>query len=243
MLITIITPCYNSEKTISRTIESVLNQTYQEIEYLIIDGASTDRTLEIAKSYEDAFQGRMHIYSEPDAGIYYAMNKGIALATGELIGIVNSDDYYEPQAVEYMVSHRTEAAYQILYGFERIWKDGRETSIILHSHTNLPHQMITHPTCFVTKQLYADKGAFNTAYRYSADYEFMLRMYEDEEVEFTPVYHLISNYALGGASGTEAAYLETQILWMEHGIISEKKYKLLLLSCRIKRVIRWLIRE
>ena len=79
-LVTIITPCYNSEKTIRQTIESVLRQTYSNIEYLIIDGASTDKTVEIAKSYEGAFDGRMRIISEPDEGIYYAMNKGIGLA-------------------------------------------------------------------------------------------------------------------------------------------------------------------
>ena len=108
MLVTVITPCFNSEKTIRRTIESVLHQTYQDIEYLIIDGASTDKTVEIAKSYEEAFHGRMHIYSEKDEGIYYAMNKGIGLAKGELIGIVNSDDYYEREAADiHGISHIT----------------------------------------------------------------------------------------------------------------------------------------
>ena len=121
--VTVITPCYNSEKTIRRTIESVLNQTYSNIEYLIIDGASTDNTVSIAKEYEEAFQGRMKIVSEPDDGIYYAMNKGISMATGELIGIVNSDDYYEKEAVALMVENRTEADYQILYGFQRVLRD------------------------------------------------------------------------------------------------------------------------
>lgn len=238
MLVTVITPCYNSEKTIRKTIESVLGQTYTEIEYLIIDGASTDRTLEIARSYEDAFQGRMHIYSEPDEGIYYAMNKGIGLAKGELIGIVNSDDYYEPEAVEQMAANRNKSKYQILYGFERILQDGQETSILIHHHTNLPNQMITHPTCFVTRQLYEDKGVFNTEYKYSADYEFMLRMYQDKSVEFTPVYKLISNYALGGASGTEAAYLETNKLLVQYGSISKKRYRLLLLKCRLGKILK-----
>lgn len=242
MLVTVITPCYNSEKTISKTIESVLSQTYTEIEYLIIDGASTDRTLEIVRSYEDAFQGRMHICSEPDEGIYYAMNKGIGLAKGELIGIVNSDDYYEPDAVEQMVANRNKSKYQILYGFERILKDGQETSILIHHHTNLPNQMITHPTCFVTRQLYEDKGVFNTGYKYSADYEFMLRMYQDKSVEFTPVYKLISNYALGGASGTGAAYLETNQLLVQYGSVSKKRYRLLLLKYRAGRFLRTFLR-
>lgn len=243
MLVTIITPCFNSEQTIRRTIESVLGQTYQNIEYLIIDGASTDRTLEIARSYEEAFRGKMHIFSEPDEGIYYAMNKGIRLAKGELIGIVNSDDYYEPEAIAKMVEHRNQAQYQILYGYERILRDGQETCIVIHHHTNLLQQMITHPTCFVTKQLYLDKGVFNTEYKYSADYEFMLRMYKDSTVEFTPVYELISNYALGGASGTEAAYLETNKLLVEYGSISKKRYKLLLLKCRLGKMLRAFLKD
>lgn len=238
MLVSVITPCYNSEKTIARTIESVLAQTYKNIEYIIIDGSSTDKTVEIAKSYEAAFEGRMHIYSEKDEGIYYAMNKGIGLAKGEIIGIVNSDDYYETDAVAKIAEKRTSSPYQILYGFERILKDEQETMIVLHHHTNLPNQMITHPTCFVTKKLYEDKGVFNTDYRYSADYEFMLRMFEDKKVEFTPVYELISNYALGGASGTGAAYLETNKLLLEHGTISKKRYYFIVLKYKIGRLFR-----
>ena len=238
MLVTVITPCFNSEKTIQRTIESVLHQTYQEIEYLIIDGASTDNTLQIARSYESAFHGRMHIFSEKDEGIYYAMNKGIGMANGELVGIVNSDDYYEPEAVEHMVKNRSKSPYQILYGFERILKDGQETAVVINHHTNLPNQMITHPTCFVTKKLYEDKGVFDTGYRYSADYEFMLRMYQDRQVEFTPVYEIISNYALGGASGTGEAYLETNKLLLKYGTISKKRYRFIVWKYRIGKLFR-----
>ncbi len=82
-------------ETIRQTIESVLNQTYQDIEYIIVDGASTDGTLEIIQEYEDQFQGRMQYVSEPDNGIYDAMNKGIRMSHGNVIGIINSDDFYE----------------------------------------------------------------------------------------------------------------------------------------------------
>lgn len=236
--VTVITPCYNSEKTIRRTIESVLNQTYSNIEYLIIDGASTDNTVSIAKEYEEAFRGRMKIVSEPDDGIYYAMNKGISMATGELIGIVNSDDYYEKEAVALMVENRTEADYQILYGFQRVLRDGKEASICIHHHTNLDYQMITHPTCFVTKKLYEDLGVFNTSYKYSADYEFMLRMYHGGKVEFTPVYEVISNYALGGASGTVMGYRETNRLKYEYHLISKARYRFVDMKCAINIFLR-----
>ena len=94
MKISIITATFNSGATIEDTIKSVLRQTYKDIEYWIIDGCSEDNTLEIVRYYEPMFNGRMHVISEPDKGIYDAMNKGIGMATGDVIGILNSDDYY-----------------------------------------------------------------------------------------------------------------------------------------------------
>ena len=99
MKFSIITVCFNSEKTIERTIRSVLNQTFSDYEYIIVDGASKDDTMKIVKSYEDKFDGRLHYISEPDKGIYDAMNKGIRLAQGEIIGIVNSDDWLEDDSL------------------------------------------------------------------------------------------------------------------------------------------------
>ncbi len=113
-LVSIITVCLNSEKTIEQTIQSVINQTYPNIEYIIIDGKSTDRTLEII----DKYKGKISILvSESDEGIYDAMNKGLKLATGELIGIINSDDWYESDAVETIVnSFLADRNVQVIYG-------------------------------------------------------------------------------------------------------------------------------
>src|SRR5574344_2512884 len=112
-LITIITVCYNSEKTIERTIKSVVNQTYKNIEYIFIDGASSDKTLDIIKKYMKEYSF-IKLISEKDNGIYDAMNKGISLSTGSIIGMINSDDYYELDAVESIVNNITESDYQIL---------------------------------------------------------------------------------------------------------------------------------
>ena len=139
--VSIITVCYNSDKTVRRTFESVLHQSYTEFEYIVVDGLSTDRTVEIIKEYEPLFQGRMCWISEKDNGIYDAMNKGIRMAQGELIGIINSDDYYELNAVECMVNAMTEEKYQILYGAMRTWKDGEEESISISSHKFLREPM------------------------------------------------------------------------------------------------------
>lgn len=103
--VSIITPCLDSEKTIRRTIESVLYQTYKNIEYIIVDGGSGDKTLEIVRTYQPLFEGRMRWVSEPDKGIYDAMNKGIRMSHGQIIGIINSDDYYVSNAVEQVIGH------------------------------------------------------------------------------------------------------------------------------------------
>ena len=103
MLVSVITICFNSEAVIRKTIESVLNQTWDKLEYLIVDGASKDRTVAIAEEYSERFAAKgvdYRIYSEPDRGIYDAMNKGIRLSSGDLVGLINSGDWYEPDAVE-----------------------------------------------------------------------------------------------------------------------------------------------
>ena len=106
ILVSILTPCYNSAKTIEKTLECIEKQTYTNIEYIIIDGGSTDGTLEIIDRHRSRLPEKLTVISENDNGIYDAMNKGIRLAKGELIGIVNSDDWYEHDTVEQAVAHR-----------------------------------------------------------------------------------------------------------------------------------------
>ncbi|MDO4190908.1 MAG: glycosyltransferase, partial [Bacteroidales bacterium] len=125
-LVSIITVCFNAEKTIEQTIQSVINQTYSNIEYIIIDGKSTDSTLNIVSKYKDNIAT---IISEPDNGIYDAMNKGIKLSSGELIGIINADDWYEKDAVKIMVNKYLSTENKdnsLYYGMIRIWKNNKE---------------------------------------------------------------------------------------------------------------------
>lgn len=242
ILVSIITVCFNSELSIQDTIESVLSQTYKNIEYIIVDGKSTDRTLEIIKRYEPMFEGRMRIISEPDKGIYDAMNKGIHKASGTLIGILNSDDYYETNAVEHIVHRFQEMMVDdagensmipqlILYGFQRNLLDNKEMSVVLYRHENLKNQMITHPTCFVTRTVYEKQGVYDLRYKSSADYEFMLRVQEMGEVIFQPVYQIITNFRMGGMSSGERGYRETARIQYRYGGISKwKMYKILIKS-------------
>lgn len=124
--VSIITVCFNSEKTIIDTLESVLNQSYENIEYIIIDGKSKDKTVDIIKRYENKFKEKKIEYkwiSEKDSGIYEAMNKGINKSTGEVIGIINSDDWYEKNTVEKVMKEYKIKKFDMLYGNLRMIKN------------------------------------------------------------------------------------------------------------------------
>ena len=233
-LCSIITVSYNSEKTIEKTIQSVLGQTYDNIEYIIIDGGSSDKTVDIIKEYEPKFNGRLKWVSEPDDGIYDAMNKGIGMARGELIGIINSDDYYENDAVHVMMDAFSErTGYIVFYGMLRVIRDGIEKSVDIQSHRFMRERCIAHPTCFITKDLYDRYGCYDTSYTSAADYDFLLRMSEKEDVEFHPVYSIIANFTEGGMSASSKAYYDLLKVQKEHAIISKKQYRRTILKCRI----------
>lgn len=225
MLFSIITVCFNSERTIERTIKSVLEQSCQDYEYILVDGASSDRTLEIIHNYEPLFKGKLKVISEPDQGIYDAMNKGIRAASGELIGIVNSDDYYEKDALDKIAEAYEGYDYTIIYGMLRTIADGKEVMVYIKNHEFLEKDMITHPTCFVSKKIYEKFGKYSLKYPYSADYEFMLRVKKINEVRFFRVYSIISNFSSNGASGRVKAYRDTLKMKHEYGLIGNREYR------------------
>ncbi len=209
MRFSIITICFNSEKTLERTIKSVLAQTYNDYEYIIVDGASKDSTLDIVKKYEPLFEGRLKWKSEPDKGIYDAMNKGLRMATGEIIGIVNSDDWLEPDALK-NVQAAVEANnnnlevlycggiyYHLIDGSVKKWPVSidalhRDAKMYLVSG-------VRHPGLFVPKGIYERLGVFNEAMKLSADADFMLRCYY-MHVPFIDMKSIVSNMSEGGFS-------------------------------------------
>lgn len=158
MKISIVTVCYNSANTIRDTIESVLAQTYTDIEYFIIDGASSDRTVEIAESYKASFAEKgmeYKIVSEKDNGIYDAMNKGAALSTGKFVAMLNSDDWYEPNAVETVVQTYKETPFDMFYADIKVIK-GDGNSVIKRSRYDkiVTSRHWNHPTSFISKEIY-----------------------------------------------------------------------------------------
>jgi len=222
--VSIVTVSYNSANTIRRTIESVIGQTYNNIEYIIIDGASKDDTTEIIRSYADS-NAKIRWISEEDNGIYDAMNKGIRMCTGDLIGILNSDDWYEPDAVEIMVNNYESEKYLILYGMIRNFRGDEAVSAGWTSHTKLRQEMIAHPACFISRKLYEDLGVYDTEYRYAADYDFMLRMMDVHGIVFKPVFDIVTNFSLGGSCSSGKAWIELVNIRYRYGIINKKEYQ------------------
>lgn len=240
MKFSIITPCYNSEKTIARTLEHICSQTYTDFEYIVIDGASKDRTVEIVESFRPQLGDRLTVISEPDKGIYDAMNKGISLAKGELVGIVNSDDFYEPDCLETVAAHYNpqNGPYQILYGgMRRLDQHGALRAEVFFHHNFLRQQMINHPASFVTKELYDRFGMYDTRYRSAADLDFFLKMQQEPEVKFVPILAILTNFSSGGMSSGYTGTRETFRVQYEHGIISKKSYLANLVKIWVKKIL------
>lgn len=228
-LISIITVCYNSEKTIEDTIESVLNQTYENIEYILVDGRSIDNTLDIIKSYENEAKEKGIIYkwtSEPDKGIYDAMNKGIEMTSGELIGVINSDDWYELDAVEMVAKSyiSTNKKLCLIYGDLNYIKNEKFYKREGNSFEFLPEKMIGHPSCFVKKETFLKYKKFNLKYKCAADYDFMLKLFKGKE-KYLKLDRVLANFRMGGATDEDyTSKNETLKIQLENNYISKKKY-------------------
>ncbi|NPD90768.1 glycosyltransferase family 2 protein [Xylanibacter muris] len=184
MKISIITATYNSGATIADTVESVLRQTFKDIEYLIIDGCSKDGTLDILRRYEPMFEGRMHIISEPDKGIYDAMNKGIGMATGDVVGILNSDDYYTSDdslsVIAGFFSHNDADA---VYGDIHFINEKNPDKCVRYYSSAVFRPwllrfgfMPAHPSFYVRRDVYSKYGVFSLDYKIASDYDLMVRL-------------------------------------------------------------------
>jgi glycosyltransferase involved in cell wall biosynthesis len=179
--ISIITVCFNSASTIRDAIESVLGQDHQDIEYIIVDGASNDGTTEIIRSYGSRIDKWI---SEPDKGIYDAMNKGIAMATGDVIGMLNSDDFYFDQSVLSRIATTfTDTTIDAVFG-DLIFVDAEDLQKTVRTYSSRNWHpgkfawgfMPAHPTFFVRRKFYDKTGPFEIDYKIAADYEMLIRM-------------------------------------------------------------------
>lgn len=225
-MISIITICKNEAAYIAQTIESVINQSYSDIEYIVIDGGSTDGTVDIINSYADKIS---FFSSEPDNGIYDALNKGLSQAHGDIVGTMNGGDYYEPMALENVwKEYQKHPESGILYGdLNFIHNDGTVENFIAGDDlSRLPYGAINlgHVACFVTADTYVNQGLYNTAYKIAGDYDFLLRCYNNG-VKFHHINQTLSDYRINGVSSTNhvLTFQETCAIALVHATDEDMK--------------------
>lgn len=245
MKVSIVTIAYNSETEIEATIESVLRQDYENLEYWIIDGCSKDKTVEKAEQFRESFRQRnvdYHIVSEPDKGIYDAMNKGIALVTGDVIGLINSGDRYEPDAVSTAVKTFREAGCDLMYGNIAIYRaDGKcfEKKARQRKSYQTSRDW-NHPTMFVKSELYKQYPFQNKGIH--DDYAFYLKMRKQNR-KVAVVNKRMANFSMGGASNQKnikAAWKRIQdryrYCYRENGYS-----RLYFLECLLIEAAKWIL--
>jgi glycosyltransferase involved in cell wall biosynthesis len=205
MKISIITVVWNNKETIRDAIDSVLNQTYKNIEYIIIDGASTDGTVEIVQSYGDKIN---KFVSEPDKGLYDAMNKGIKLATGDIVGILNSDDFYiDDKVIEKVIKEFEDKKVDSIYADLVFVKPENLDKTVRYydsSHFN-PSKfaygwMPAHPTFFVKKEIYDKYGVFRTDLKIGADFDILARFLYTHKISYSYMPEVLVKMRIGGVS-------------------------------------------
>ena len=221
--ISIITVCLNAATVIERAINSVLNQTLKDIEYLVIDGASTDGTLEILKRFQQ--QNVLKFISEPDRGIYYAMNKGLQLVTGEWIYFIGSDDVFFDDGVLERIFSKDYNDEEIIYGNVKFLHSG----VIYDgpfNHEKISTKNICHQALFVRKAVFEKVGLFNTKYRMSADFEFNTRwmgmnlpsLYIDETIV------VYNEKGLSGQVWDKVLHFDFDNILIDNNIVSRRSF-------------------
>lgn len=240
--ISVVTVCRNSEIVLSKTIESVLRQTYDNIEYIIIDGKSDDRTVSIAESYRQSFNERGYSYkiiSEPDQGIYDAMNKGTRMASGELIGFINSGDWYEPQATKRVAEVYGNTGFDMFYGDLRIYK---KTGIMI-KRAKISQFVTTrnwnHPTTFIRATLYqkyqyACRGIYD-------DWDLVLKI-QNSGYKVVVRNEVLANFCFGGISNQKNLGQMVRRMNERYRIYRDNGYsRLYVFECVLMEVVKYLV--
>ena len=207
MKLTIITATFNSAYGINKCMDSILNQDYENIEYIIIDGESKDLTLKII-SKKQKTHSSIKLISEPDLGIYDALNKGLSVASGDIIGFVHSDDFLKSNnIIGDIVSKIKSENLDGVYG-DLQYVDKKNTQIVIRNWKSSEFNksllkkgwMPPHPTLYLKKEVYENHGLFDLSFKISADYDFILRVFNDSELKFGYLPKVITIMRVGGAS-------------------------------------------
>lgn len=221
----IITVTMNSEATFADTLKSVLVQTYAPKEYLIIDGGSTDGTLQLAESFRSAFEEKQIdfiITSEPDKGIYDAMNKGIRKASGDIVGIINSDDWYEKEALETAAGVYTERGFDLFFADLMMHlPDGRTFVKKARNRAYATSRDWNHPTTFITKKIYEHNQYRNQTIH--DDYDLVLRL-KKAGVHIEVKNQVLANFRMNGMSHERSIKKAWQRVIIKYGIYRDNDY-------------------
>ena len=205
MKISVITATYNASATLGEAAESLFRQSYPHIEYIIVDGGSTDATIGMVKSFGDRVD---QFISESDRGIFDALNKGMALSTGEYVGFLHADDLLaHPEVIENMVSRIKRTSADAIYGDLQYVSRNNPRKVIRHWKSKpwspeLLHKgwMPPHPTLFIHKLLYLKHGAYDLRYGVSSDYDFVVRLFSDPDIHFAYLPEVMVKMRMGGNS-------------------------------------------
>lgn len=246
MRVSIITVCYNREDTIRDAIESVLSQNYKDIEYIIIDGASKDRTMSIVNEYRDRIS---KIVSEMDRGMYEAINKGIRLATGDIIGMVHSDDVLiSPDTISHIVKRFEETNADLLYA-DGIYVDRKNTNKILRNWVggDFSRKKIKwgwlplHTTVYMKKSILLQYGLYDERFEISADTKLLIKYLYNENVKVTYLHEYVTKMRMGGLSTTGAhmshVWAEDILLYRQYGFKHPKLLKIMKIAWKIPQYI------
>lgn len=231
MKVSIITVTYNSEETLRDTIESVLSQSYTNIEYIIIDGASKDKTVDIIKSYEPKFNGRMLWISEKDNGIYDAMNKGIFMSTGDIVGLLNSDDFFTNKfVVERFMDSFKDISIDGVYGDIHFVDSHNLKKEVRHYSSRIFRPwllrfgfMPAHPSFYCRKSCYEKYGGYALNYKIAADFDLLIRFLYKEKISTK---YLAMDFVTMRTGGVSTENFSSRILLNKEIVSACKKYNI-----------------
>lgn len=248
MKISIITATWNSGATLRDTMRSVLNQSYQDFEHIIVDGLSKDNTLDIIREFEPLYKGRLKYISEKDKGLYDAMNKGIRMATGDVVGLLNSDDFYTSSVVLQYVAELIGEA-DAIYGDIHFVHDSNLTkSVRYYSSANFTPDkmkmgfMPAHPSFYCRREIYLKYGLFDTSFRIAADFEQLLRLLYIKRIKTKYIPMDFVTMRTGGASTSgfqshKRIYSEHMRAYRKNGIKGNIFLESLRYAYKIKEIL------
>lgn len=219
--ISIVTVTYNDVEHLRMTLDSLLSQTYTDYESIVVDGASTDGTVELLREYEEKMEGRMRWVSERDGGLYFAINKGIEMAQGEIIGLLY--DLYADEKVLQKIADAFQGGCDAVHG--DLYYMGKEGEIIRYWHMGEGRiqdgWMAAHPTLYVRKEVYDTYGLYDTRYRGGADYDFEVRIFKEGKLKVSYIPDVLIHMFYGGtSSGSLKGYWRS----FREGVVSLKNH-------------------